>query len=310
MATTNKPNKWLAGLIALLLSPPFGLLYTAKLRWALVYFIGLVLVAIAYFRSGGSGSFGFLFPMITLVGVIHAFFAAMRYPAELRRPLYSRLHGLLSILLLLITLLVLVRAFLFEPFRVASGSMLPTFEVGKHVIASKWGYGNSSAYGITLRKGKVSALVKRGDVLVFVFPASNERLEYLMRVVGLPGDVIDYKAKSLSINGQPARYRNLGTYDYFAHKGDLMSANLKRENIGTAEYRVLHRSDLPAIFPTYVNNFSGKTHCVYHKDGFTCRIPTRHYFVMGDNRDASNDSRYWGFVPEDHVIGKVINLPE
>ena len=193
----NKPNKWIAGLVALLLSPPFGLLYAARLRWAVVYFIVLIVSVAAFLWSSGSELVALLFPLITLIGVVHAFLAAMRYPAGLPRPAYSKWYNLLYILFSFFALTFLVRAFLFEPFRVPSSSMLPNIEVGKYVIAKKWGYGNNSAYGITIRKGSISAPITRGDVMVFIFPASNERIDYLMRVLGLPGDFIEYKNKSL-----------------------------------------------------------------------------------------------------------------
>jgi signal peptidase I len=308
VTAVNKPNKWVAGIVALLFSPFFGLLYVAKLRWAFVYFIVLAGAAAVFFTSDGSSFVEILFPLITLTGVVHAFLAATRYPVGLVRPVYSKWYGLLGILFLFFMLAFIVRAFLFEPFRVASGSMLPTLEIGKHVIASKWGYGNNSAYGITIRKGDVSAPVDRGDVMVFVFPTSNERLDYMMRVVGLPGDLVEYKGKSLSINGQPAIYSDLGAYDYVTHAGDLISANLRSEKIGAATYHVLNTPDMPAILVESVNDFSNKAHCTYHSEGFSCRVPAKHYFMLGDNRDASNDSRYWGFVPQDHIVGKVINL--
>lgn len=304
----NKPNKWIAAILALLLSPFIGLLYAAQLHWAVVYLATLVATAATYFLWGGATFVLLIFFMITLAGILHAFLAAARYPAEFPRPIYSRWYGLIGIWFTFISLTFLIRAFLFEPFRVASGSMLPNLEVGKQVIASKWGYGNNSAYGITVRKGAISAPINRGDVMVFVFPASNERIDYLMRVVGLPGDLVEYKSKLLSINGRPAMYRGLGTYDYVTHRGDVVLASLKSESIGTAEYRVLNTPDTPAIFIDNVIDFSSKAQCTYHSDGFACRVPNKHYFMLGDNRDASNDSRYWGFVPQDHIVGKVINL--
>lgn len=309
MATINKPNKWLAGVIALLLSPPFGLLYAAKWRWAIVYFVGLIVVVATYFALGGPESLAILFPLIALVGVIHAFIAAMRYPVGSTRPWYSKGYSVLGILFSFFLLVFVVRAFFFEPFRMASSAMLPTIAKGKHVVASKWGYGNKAAYGLTIRQGAVTAPIRHGDVLVFIYPRSGERRDYLMRVVGLPGDIVEYKNKALAINGHAAAYRDLGAYNYVMPTGTV-TARLKSENIRSKEYRVLHRPDVPAIFLDSVSNFPSQTNCLYLEEGFTCRIPEKHYFMMGDNRDASNDSRYWGFVPEDHIVGKVINLPQ
>lgn len=304
----NKPNKWVAGILALVLSPPFGLLYAAQPLWAAFYAIVLIAGVVVLPWSGASGLIKLFVPLIMLAGTVQAFLAAARYQAALPRPIYSRWYGLLGVWALFLVLLFFTRAFLFEQFRVASGSMLPNLEIGKQVVVSKWGYGNNSAYGITIRKGGVTARVNRGDVLVFVYPASNERLDYLMRVVGLPGDLVEYKNKSLSINGRTAAYRDLGTYDYATHTSSAVSAKLKSENIGTAEYRVLNTPGTPVIFIDNVDDFPGKTHCAYRSDGFACRVPSNHYFMLGDNRDASNDSRYWGFVPQDHIVGKIINV--
>lgn len=184
----------------------------------------------------------------------------------------------------------------------------PQSRKASDVIASKWGYGNKGTYGFTILKSAVTASVRHGDVLVFIYPRSGERLDYLMRVVGLPGDVVEYKNKVLAINGHMAAYRDLGEYNYVMPTG-AVSANSKIEDIGSTKYRVLHRPDVPAILLDSVSNYPNQTNCQYREEGFTCRIPEKHYFMMGDNRDASNDSRYWGFVPEDHILGKVINLP-
>lgn len=256
MAPINKPNKWLAGVIALLLSPPFGLLYAAKLHWAITYFVVLI-VAAGYFVRSGSESVAILLPLITLVGVVHAFIAAMRYPVGSLRPWYSKWYGVLAILFSFFLLAFSVRAFFFEPFRVASGSMLPTIETGKHVIVSKWGYGNKGTYGFTIRKSIITASIRHGDVLVFIYPRSGERLDYLMRVVGLPGDVVEYKNKVLSINGHVASYRDLGEYNYVMHTG-AVTASSKIEDIGSTKYRVLHRSDVPTILLDSVSNYPTK----------------------------------------------------
>lgn len=303
----QKPNKWVAGGLAIVLSPPFGLLYAARLRAALIYLAGLLLAAIILIWLNAIEFAGILLLPVYIGGAIHAFRASKHYPQGVKRPIYSRWYGLLGIYIVLFAFIVVIRAFLFEPFRVASGSMLPGLEIGRHVIASKWGYGDSSAYGFTLRKGEMRATVKRGEVLIFVYPESNERLEYVMRVVGLPGDLVEYKKKSLSINKQPVRFRDAGTYEYEG-QGRVFTGTLRSEMLDGTEYQIIIDPNAPGVFVGHISSYPNQSRCTYQDDGFTCRVPAGHYFMLGDNRDASNDSRYWGFVPQDHIVGKVINL--
>lgn len=303
----QKPNKWIAVGIALVFSPPFGLLYSGRLRGALIYLAGLLLAVFVLLGFDGAEFSGILLLLIYIGGAIHAFRAAKHYPQGVIRPTYSRWYGLLGIYIAFFAFIVLVRAFLFEPFRVASGAMLPGLETGSHIIASKWGYGDSSAFGFTLRKGEVSATVKRGDVLIFVYPESNERFEYVMRVVGLPGDLVEYKQKSLSINRQPVRYRDGGAYHY-AGQGRMFTGTIRSETLDGTEYQIMTDPEAPGIFREHIARYPNQSRCNYQDDGFSCRVPAGHYFMLGDNRDASNDSRYWGFVPQDHIVGKVINL--
>lgn len=305
----KKPNKWIAGVIAFF-SPPLGLLYVAKPRWAFVYLLVIVLVAAAFILVGRFPYIALLVPLITLIGMVQTFLAASRYPDSLPRPTYSKWYSLLGFLILFFAIVFVVRAFLFEPFRVASGSMLPTLKAGKHVIAKKWGYGDKSTFGITLRRGSVSARIDRGDVLVFVYPAASKRMDFLMRVVGLPGDLVEYQKKALTINGKPTVYRNAGTYDFTRHDSSHVAATVRAEKIGAVEYQVMIIPDSPVIHSESINEFPNKQNCEFNDEGFSCRVPNKHYFMLGDNRDASNDSRYWGFVPEDHLVGKVINLPK
>lgn len=186
--------------------------------------------------------------------------------------------------------------------------MAPGFVAGSHVLVSKWGFGNKGLYGVTLPKAEMSAEIRRGEVLVFVYPGSRDRLEYMMRAVGLPGDLVEYRDKSLSINGRSLQYRNLGPYRYALASGDVASAVMRSENIGTTEYRVLTSPDLPPLWVAHVQDFPDKSQCTYFENGFSCRVPMNHYFMLGDNRDASNDSRYWGFVPQAHLVGRVISV--
>ena len=305
-ARGQKPSKWVAGVFAFLF-PPLGMVYLAKPRWAILYFLTLVLIIGIFFGINPSISIASLAALVVLGGVIHAVWAASRYPEGLPRPLYSRGYIVLVMYILFSTTVFLARAFLFEPFRVASGAMLPTLQPGKLVIARKWGYGNNSAFGMTLRRGHVNAHIERGDVLVFVYPAASEHMDFLMRVVGLPGDLVEYRKKTLTINGKPAVYRDAGTFDFTRHDSSHVTATVRAEKIGAVAHQVMTLPDSPAIHAESIGEFPNKRNCEFNGEGFSCRVPNKHYFMMGDNRDASNDSRYWGFVPEDHLVGKVID---
>lgn len=172
----------------------------------------------------------------------------------------------------------LLRSFLVEPFQIPSGSMRPTLEVGDFILVNKFTYG--------LRLPVVHTEIvdlgepERGDVMVFRFPGEPS-VNFIKRVVGLPGDRIRYEDKQLYVNGQPVAK-------------ELVDAN-------------------PASAPgeqRFEELMAGRVHTVYNNPrdpGPQVRelvVPEGHYFTMGDNRDHSNDSRYWGFVPEENIVGK------
>jgi signal peptidase I len=178
-----------------------------------------------------------------------------------------------------ILLLVLVlRSFVAEPFRIPSASMLPTLEPGDFILVNKY------AYGLRLpvldRKVVAVGQPARGDVVVFRFPP-DPRQDYIKRVVGLPGDVIEYRGKALTVNGERVPLELLQ-----AHGGpDELGARLGRERLAAADHQVLVKPWQPDPAGRWV-------------------VPDGHYFVLGDNRDNSRDSRVWGFVPESHLVGR------
>lgn len=176
----------------------------------------------------------------------------------------------------------LIRSFLVEPFKIPSGSMMPTLLVGDFILVNKYTYGlrvpilNHTFYEI----GKP----QRGDVMVFHYP-KDPSLDYIKRVVGLPGDRIEYREKRLTINGQPLDMVMDGDYSYVAPGLNQIYARKYRETLGQQPHDILLVNDAPAM------------------DG-EVMVPPGHYFAMGDNRDNSNDSRYWGFVPERNIVGR------
>ncbi len=184
----------------------------------------------------------------------------------------------------IIILVLLVRSFLFEPFRIPSSSMMPTLLVGDFIFVNKYAYG--LRLPITRTKVFETDEPERGDVVVFRLP-SDPKTNYIKRVVGLPGDVVEYRDKRLFINGQPMALEVNGLYD----AGNLHDAHLAYEQLGNVEHEIL-------IFPSR-----------FGREG-VFQVPENHYFLMGDNRDNSRDSRYdgVGFVPESNLVGKAVRI--
>jgi signal peptidase I len=180
-------------------------------------------------------------------------------------------------LLPILLVAILFRAFLYEPFRLPSGAMLPTFKVGSHVIVEKFGFGNYQTFGITLMKVKPFKQLDRGDVIVFEYPL-NKSLTYIKRVIGMPGDIIEYKNKRLTVNNIP-----------------IPSAVIEESD----ELVIIEEHFEKNIFRVQNNKFRPS-----QARAFT--VPENYYFVMGDNRDDSQDSRYWGFLPARNILGKVV----
>ncbi|MBW8466809.1 MAG: signal peptidase I [Thiobacillus sp.] len=190
-----------------------------------------------------------------------------------------------------------LRSFLFEPFKIPSGSMIPTLRVGDLILVNKF------HYGIRLPVFNTKVIAnnepQRGDVMVFRYPPQPS-LDYIKRVVGVPGDEVAYLNKQLSINGQPVpRSQEPEFFD-----SDVMRyAKQFGESLGGRNYKTLNDEDRPA-FVSGTTEFAYKDNCRYSVEGVVCKVPDGHYFMMGDNRDNSLDSRYWGFVPEANIVGK------
>lgn len=184
------------------------------------------------------------------------------------------------------------RSFIYEPFQIPSGSMFPTLLVGDFLLVEKFAY--SLKEPVARNEIVKTGEVKRGDVIVFKYP-QDERVDYIKRVVGLPGETIRYRGKQIYITPvcepdttcQPeisVNLQSLGRSNTQEH-GDSLAMFL--ENLGGVEHRILRNPRLPGISSTHV-------------------VEQGHYFVMGDNRDNSADSRSWGFVPEENIVGKAV----
>ncbi len=234
--------------------------------------------------------FSLLLLIVTLVtGVIWGadvlFFAKKRLPqagegeeSKAREPLLVEYARFLFPVVLIVLLL---RGFLAEPFRIPSGSMLPTLEVGDFILVNKF------AYGVRLPVLHTKVVdfnsPKKGDVIVFRYP-ENPSVDYIKRVVGVPGDEIAYYNKVLYVNGKQAELTPKGVY-----KAGFPNIKQFREKLDGVEHDVL----LNVMYPA---------------GDFVVRVPENSYFVLGDNRDNSRDSRYWGFVPDENLIGKAFMI--
>lgn len=182
-------------------------------------------------------------------------------------------------------IVLLVRSFVAEPFRIPSASMLPTLHVGDFILVNKFSYG--------LRLPVLHTRIvpvgepQRGDVAVFRFPEQPD-IDFIKRIIGVPGDRIQYRNKVLYINGKRMDQKILGEY-HGDHQPDALEV---LEHLGKVDHHILRVPNSGGI-----NNFPSDPDEVVV-------VPKGRYFVMGDNRDNSNDSRYWGFVPERNLVGK------
>ncbi len=190
-----------------------------------------------------------------------------------------------------------LRSFLFEPFKIPSGSMIPTLLVGDLILVNKFHYG----VRLPVINTKISegTAPQRGDVMVFRYPPKPS-LDYIKRVVGVPGDEVAYLNKRLTINGKAVT--TVALPDFFDE--DVMRYFKQyQETLGEKKHGILNDDDRPAFVPG-ADDFVFKKNCNYTVEGVVCKVPAGHYFMMGDNRDNSLDSRYWGFVPDKNIVGK------
>ncbi|MFC6284451.1 MULTISPECIES: signal peptidase I [Polaromonas] len=191
----------------------------------------------------------------------------------------------------------LLRSFLFEPFKIPSGSMIPTLLINDLILVNKFHYG--VRLPVINTKILDNHTPQRGDVMVFRYPPQPS-LDYIKRVVGVPGDEVAYLNKKLTINGKPLSKSPLP--DFF-DEDSMRYAKQFEEVTGSKHYRILNDDDRPAFIPG-TEDFPFKENCRYSSEGVVCKVPEGQYFMMGDNRDNSLDSRYWGFVPDKNIVGK------
>ena len=198
-----------------------------------------------------------------------------------------------------IALVFFLRSFLYEPFKIPSSSMVPTLLVGDLILVNKFTYG----IRLPVLNQKIIQIndPQRGDVMVFKYPRDMSQ-DYIKRVVGVPGDKITYENKRLTVNGVAVAYTALPDY---LDDERLVYNKQYQEALTGVTHRILNNERAPTLNPAEVQQFPFKEEsCTYTYESFTCVVPKGNYFMMGDNRDNSLDSRYWGFVPDKNIVGK------
>lgn len=192
----------------------------------------------------------------------------------------------------IILIVLLLRSFLVEPFRIPSNSMMPTLLTGDFILVNKFKYG--IRLPVINKKIIEMGAPQRGDVVVFRYP-KDPSVDYIKRVIGISGDQIEYRDKMLYINGTGLSYTAEGSYVGVGSGISMSGARVRNEEIDKISHDIL-------IEP---GGYEHRYTCLQN-NRFT--VPEGHYFVMGDNRDNSNDSRFWCSVPDENLVGKAFMI--
>ena len=241
-----------------------------------------------------------LFILLVVTGIIWLvdhFWLKKYRPAGARDPWWVEYGASFFPVILVVFCL---RSFLVEPFKIPSGSMIPTLLVGDFILVNKY------AYGVRLpvinKKIIDIGTPQRGDVVVFRYPEDTS-LDYIKRVVGVPGDKVAYLNKRLTINGVEVPVQPMAD---FLDKERLIATPRYVEKLGNGSHDIIVEPESPEspAFVRQISSFPFQDNCHYNASGVICEVPAGHYFMMGDNRDNSRDSRYWGFVPDENLVGR------
>jgi signal peptidase I len=242
----------------------------------------------------------FLFILLAVTGLVwlvEIAFLRKRRAGEAKQPWWVEYSVSFFPVILIVFLL---RSFLVEPFKIPSSSMVPTLLVGDFILVNKFAYG--VRLPVVNRKIVQLGNPKHGDVMVFRYP-EDPSLDYIKRVVGLPGDRIEYRSKRLTINGQPVPTRQV---DDYLSKERMQFSRRFVETLDGTTHEILIDEDAPS-FAAASRSFPFASNCTYNTAVLACTVPPGHYFVMGDNRDNSSDSRVWGFVGKAFFIWLNLN---
>lgn len=204
----------------------------------------------------------------------------------------SKLRQNIESILIALGLALLIRTFVIQPFKIPSGSMIPTLLIGDHLLVNKFVYGTNIPFTDIVLFPVDN--IDRGDVIVFKFPEESERgprkgVHYIKRVIAVEGDSVDIRGNDIYINNQKVEKNYMGTYSY-EDNGINITADMYRQFLTDHDFKILYKK--------------GSTTTTKGRLSFPLKVPEDTVFVMGDNRDNSYDSRFWGFVPVENISGK------
>lgn len=279
--------------------------WSAALQWGyLCIMIGVfgMLAAVINFTA-------VLLLFTLLTGAIWVWYKLNRHKYDPRRGIEAHhfvdyMSGFFPIILVVF----LLRSFVAEPFVIPSSSMRPGLVVGDFVLVNKFAYGLRLPIlnNVVVPTGHI----QNGDVVVFNYP-KDPSINFIKRIVGVPGDVVEYKNKVLTINGRVATDEFVRNTSFMAEADEKnhqppheVAVKEFNETLGGRQFPIFQIAENPVYDSTQVEAFDGKENCQYVRNGFKCKVPPDKYFAMGDDRDFSLDSRYWGFVDDKLIVGK------
>lgn len=303
-------KRWVIVVLALI-APPIAMLYVARPVRAVMYLcaaiLNLLLAVLIGSKSIASPQI-LQFCGSLLISIVAAFdgIQLSRNWNRTTLPWYSRVPALIGILGAGWLSLLSVRAFVAEPFRIPASSMEPTLKIGDYIVVNKSAYG----WNIPLTNQRLINFGHplRGDIIVFRYP-QDENIYYIKRVIGLPGDTIVYADKRVSLNGTMLHIKEERAETLLDPRSNVSNTFVRyQETLGDVSHPIWIDPKSSTYHASSVQGFPKHENCQYREESFTCKVPTDHYFVMGDNRDRSSDSRYWGFVPEGNIIGRASRI--
>jgi len=283
--STWRPTPWIAAVLGLFFGA-VALQYVQRPWFAVAWFVASYGAAMVLLVAALTFDSSLPMAVVTWIGwpvaiacAIHAYSIANSTHCVAERKWYSQWYGLIVVPVVALVLTFLIRAFIFEPFHIPSESMRPTLPEGSYIFVSKVGFGGYGTFGIRLWRGEQTARIDRGDIVAFRL-VEDPQTTYVRRVIGLPGDRIEYAKRRLVINHQPVPIdlgNRDGAYQYAV------------EHLAETDVTIALMPERPAL-------------------DFADEVPPGHYCVLGDNRDNARDSRIIGFVPSDHLIGRVVKI--